>query len=74
MAGRFDNGVLYYTKGYIDVNFPENEVKCKYCRFFRCIEDSKQFRCNYNNAVLYSKEHIGVDCPIRFEGEIKEEE
>ncbi len=72
MAGRFDKGVLYYTKGHIEVYFPENEIKCRYCSFLRHIEGSDQLRCNYNNAVIYSKEHIGVNCPIKFEGEVKE--
>lgn len=76
MSGRFDKGILFYTKGtaYIDVFFPEDEVKCKYCPFLRYIEGLGQFRCKFNDSVIYSVEHIGADCPVVFDGEVKERE
>jgi hypothetical protein len=70
---RFDKGINYYTKGtaHIDVYFPEDEVKCKYCIYLRYIE-GLGYRCKLTEDVIYSVEHIGKNCPIIFEGEIKE--
>lgn len=66
---RFDKGISYYTKGtaVVDVFFPEDEIKCKYCQFLRYIE-GLGYRCKLTESVIYSIEHIGRDCPIRFDG------
>lgn len=74
MSGRFDKGILYYTKGtaHIDVFFPEDEVKCKYCPFLRFIDGVGQYRCRLTEKIIFSPEIIGVDCPIKFEGEVLE--
>ena len=66
---RFDKGISYYTKGraQIDVFFPEDEVKCKYCQYLRVVEGLGH-RCKLTEDVIYSTEHIGRRCPIRFDG------
>lgn len=74
IMARFDKGINYYTKGtaHIDIYFPEDEVKCKYCIYLRYIEGLGH-RCKLTEDVIYSVEHIGKNCPIVFDGEIKEE-
>ena len=73
MAGRFDKGILYYTKGtaHIDIYFPEDEVKCKYCRYLRYGEGVGH-RCRLTDDIIYSVETINDGCPIVFEGEVKD--
>ena len=69
---RFDNGVSFYTKGIIrlSVNFPENEVKCQYCKFCRPEGELKRFWCRLTNEMIINPYYgIGKECPIIFERE-----
>lgn len=71
---QFENGVKWYTKGIaeIEINFPENDVTCKWCPFCRSESDLGRFWCRLNNAMLYNPYGgIGEKCPIKFESEEK---
>lgn len=67
----FENGVRFYTKGYatITVNFPEKEVKCKWCPFCRAERELGRYWCRLTNKMLYDPEsyELGRDCPLEFE-------
>ena len=71
--GRFDRGISYYTKGtaHINIYFPEDEVKCKYCQYLRYIEGIGH-RYKLTEDIVYSIETRNDGCPIIFEGEIEE--
>jgi hypothetical protein len=73
---RFDKGIPWYTKATacIDVYFPEDEIKCRYCPFVKFLDGTNQHRCRLNDKILYSIEIIGRDCPLVFNGEVEESE
>ncbi len=69
----FDRGVSYYTKGQavIHINFPENDVCCRWCPFCRSEGDLKRYWCRLTNAMLYNPEYpqLPEECPIKFKEE-----
>lgn len=75
--GRFDKGVSYYTDAEVtvQVHFPEDEVKCKWCPFLKHYDSMDRDRCNLTNEILISKEIIGRKCPLTImnENELKGE-
>lgn len=66
----FESGVRFYTKGRaeITVNFPEKEVKCKWCPFCRAEQTLGRYWCRLTNKMLYNPEsyELGQDCPLIF--------
>ena len=64
--GRFDRGVTSYTfaETTIQIAFPEDEVKCKWCRFLRHYDGLDRDKCALTEDILYSKEIIGHNCPL----------
>ena len=74
--GRFDKGVLGYTfaECTIQVSFPEDEVKCRWCPFVRHYDGLDMDRCELTNEILFSKEIIGHNCPLTILNYVKAEE
>lgn len=65
----FENGVRRYTTGtmHIQVHFPEDEVKCFWCRFCRK-DDMGRHWCRITNEMLYNPQiGRGEECPIEIE-------
>ena len=69
--GAFDGGVTFYTYGRLecDVAFPQDDVKCKWCRFLR-LEMGLRHRCSLTERILYSPEHRPESCPLKMEVKI----
>lgn len=63
---RFDRGVNYYTICNLDINvpFPEDEVKCRWCPFLAHFDSVDRDRCTLTNEILYSREFTGYKCPL----------
>lgn len=74
--GRFDRGVSSYTMANLDLNvfFPEDEVKCKWCRFIQHYDGLDRDKCGLTNEILFSREIIGNQCPLVIINEIKVED
>ena len=64
--GKFDNGILTYTfaEVTIQVAFPEDEVKCKWCRFLRHYDGLNRNKCSLTEEILPTIELIGLNCPL----------
>ena len=74
--GRFDKGVTSYTfaECTIQVSFPEDEVKCRWCPFLRHYDSLDRDRCALTEEILYSRELIGRDCPLTILNQVNVEE
>lgn len=74
--GRFDKGVTSYTfaECTIQVSFPEDEIKCKWCPFLRHYDSMNRDRCALTEDILYSTELIGIHCPLTVINNVKTEE
>lgn len=74
--GKFDRGVDSYTfaEVTIEVAFPEDEVKCKWCRFLRHYDGIDRDKCGLTEEILYSRELIGYNCPLTIINNVKVEE
>lgn len=68
MAKNFENGVSFYTTGTakINVHFPENDVRCKWCPFCRAEENPGRYWCRLTNDMIYNPNYAGLPefCPI----------
>ena len=64
--GRFDKGVSYYTTAEvtIEVSFPEDEIKCKWCPLLKHYDSIDRDRCQLTDEILVSREIIGSRCPL----------
>lgn len=68
----FDNGVDYYTQGKAEivVNFPENQIVCRWCPFCRAESELSRFWCRLTNTMIYNPgTGISGNCPLNFENE-----
>ena len=76
MAGKFDRGVTSYTfaECTIQVAFPEQEVKCKWCPFVRHYDSLNRDKCAITENILYSTELIGFNCPLTVINNVKTED
>ena len=74
--GRFDRGVSSYTVASLDMNvfFPEDEIKCKWCRFVQHYDSLDRDKCGLTNEILFSREIIGQQCPLTIINQVKTEE
>lgn len=67
----FDKGVAFYTSGKaeIAVHFPENDVRCQWCRFCRR-DDMGRSWCRLTDEMIYNPlAGRGDECPVKIEGE-----
>lgn len=76
MAKRFDNGVSYFTVAECDiqVNFPEDDVKCHWCPFLKHYDGMNRDKCSLTDEILISTEIIGQRCPLTILTEAKTED
>jgi hypothetical protein len=76
MPKRFDNGVTSYTFAdcTVQVAFPEDEVKCKWCRFMTHNDGLDRDKCFLTGDILYSREIIGHNCPLTILNNVETEE
>lgn len=74
--GRFDKGVAWYTAANLDMNvyFPEDEVKCRWCPFLVHYESVGRDKCSITSEILYSRETVGLNCPITIINQINTED
>lgn len=69
------DSVQYYTKGTVTISFPEDDVRCYWCRMLGLETKYDRFYCKMTGELLRSpKEYIGDQCPIVFEEETNGEE
>jgi hypothetical protein len=65
----FRNGVSYYTKGMVEISFPEDDVCCYRCPLmgFDYNRTDREY-CKKTGEFLPSPKHmVGFDCPLKFE-------
>lgn len=76
MAKFFDKGVTKYTICNLDINisFPEDEVKCRWCPFLKHLESLDRDRCGITEEILYTREFTGYKCPLTILNEVETEE
>ena len=76
MGGRFDKGVTSYTFGEVtlQVAFPEDEVKCKWCQFVRHYDGLDRNKCSLTEEILPTLEFIGFRCPLTIINQVDVEE
>lgn len=74
--GRFDNGVTRYTTCNLDINiyFPEDEVKCKWCPFLRHYDSLDRDNCQITHETIYTREFTGLKCPLTILNETNSED
>ena len=74
--GRFDKGVRWYTVAEceIQVNFPEDDVKCRWCPFVKHYDGLNRDKCGLTDEILISTEIIGQRCPLTILNEVKTED
>ena len=74
--GRFDRGVSYYTfaETTIQVGFPEDDIKCKWCPFLKHYDGLNRDKCGLTDDILFSTELIGHHCPLTILNDVKTEE
>lgn len=74
--GKFDRGVSYYTFADLSmqVSFPEDDVKCKWCRFLKHYDSMNRDKCALTDDILYSTELIGHNCPLVIINQVESEE
>lgn len=63
---RFESGVKYYTKGMVEIYFPENRVCCEYCPL---LETYARKQCRRTGEYLVDTRTIGYECPLQFNEE-----
>lgn len=56
----------YYTVGEceIQVNFPEDDVRCHWCPFLKHYDSMDRNKCSLTDEILISTEIIGQRCPL----------
>lgn len=67
----FRNHVTYYTSARVSttIYFPEDKVKCYYCRFLKYEHGLDRYRCLLTDEIIYSPHAPGLPdcCPARIE-------
>lgn len=74
--GRFDKGVTSYTFASVEIQiaFPEDETKCKWCKFLRHYDGIDRDKCLLTDEILFSREIRGYNCPLIILNTVKAEE
>ena len=74
--GRFDKGITSYTVANLDMNiyFPEDEVRCRWCRFIQHYDNLDRDKCSLTNEILFSREFVGNNCPLVILNQVDAEE
>jgi hypothetical protein len=68
----FSRGVSYYTKGTVEIGFPEDDICCWRCPMMGTETHTQREYCRRTGEYLPApRDIIGMNCPIEFK---KEEE
>lgn len=68
MAKRFENGVRWYTKGKVEIGFPEDYICCRLCPLFATAYGTRRDYCaKTGESIVEPDRLIGGMCPIDFE-------
>lgn len=68
---RFENGVQWYTRGRVEISFPEAEVCCRYCPLMRSDAGNTRHVCISTGEILGNIDIRPRTCPVE---ELKEDE
>ena len=69
----FSRGVSYYTKGHVEIGFPEDDVACCWCPMLGSELKTDRPYCRRTGEYLVApKFMIGTLCPMIFENDEKE--
>ena len=69
-----NNSVDYYSQrtAEITVSFPEDYIRCQYCRFLKYEYEFKKYRCiDTGELILYPFETVGSECKFGYEESVK---
>lgn len=70
----FSKGVSYYTRGTVDISFPEDDVCCQHCPLLGVEMASSRTYCRRTGEYIpVPKGMIGYNCPLNFEDEVDED-
>ena len=70
----FSRGVSYYTKGIVEIGFPEDDIACRWCPCMGMEIKIDRAYCKKTGEYLVAPNFIvGSQCPINFENNRKEE-
>ena len=74
--GKFDKGVMFYTfaEATIQIGFPEDEVKCKWCPFIKHYDSLDRDKCGLTEDILFTREIRGHNCPLTILNDVRSEE
>lgn len=68
----FRTGVRYYTKGMVEIGFPEDDLCCYWCPLMGTEYKPDREYCKKTGEYLTAPRYtIGFECPLKFK---KEEE
>ena len=72
--GKYDRGVLSYSvaTAEVTVSFPEDDVCCKWCPFLKHYDSIDRDRCLITNDILFSRQIVGVNCPLTVINQVTE--
>lgn len=68
---RFENGVQWYTRGKVEISFPEDVVICRYCPMMRADAGNTRHVCIITGEILGNIDFCPRTCPIE---DLKEDE
>lgn len=64
----FSRGVSYYTRGTVEICFPEDDICCHWCPMMGIEIKSDRAYCRRTGEYLPGTRYIvGVNCPLNFE-------
>ena len=74
--GRFDKGVASYTFATTEVQvaFPEDEVKCRWCPFLSHYDSLDRDKCQLTHEIIFTREFTGNRCPLTIINKVDVEE
>lgn len=65
----FSRGVSYYTRGTVEVGFPEDDVCCRWCPLLRVeLKTDRSYCCKTGEYLVSPSFFVGQLCPIVFDG------
>ena len=64
----FSRGVSYYTRGTVEVGFPEDDCVCRWCPLMRVELKTDRSYCGKTGEYLVAPNFsVGTSCPIKFD-------
>lgn len=64
----FSRGVSWYTKGTVEIGFPEDDVCCHWCPLMGMDAKMDRSWCRKTGELLVAPKHfVGVYCPVMFD-------